>query len=191
MSRDLQKQRTKELILQTAQRLFQDQGYDKVSTRMIAKESGVAIGTVFSHFKDKQVLTQALFHDKIDARLVEHAPVLAQQETGLKYFTTFAAFFYEFYAEDRAFSVALMQNALFDLSYFEQQMEGFIQQVSERLQADLTGKAAAQCYAVAKAWFGYYVFQLLKGLGTPDSQPTDWLAALTAECENLLSAVAT
>ncbi|WP_196161275.1 TetR/AcrR family transcriptional regulator [Reinekea sp. G2M2-21] len=189
MSRDLQKQRTKELILQTAQRLFQDQGYDKVSTRMIAKESGVAIGTVFSHFKDKQVLTQALFHDKIDARLAEHAPVLAQQETGLKYFTTFAEFFYEFYAEDRAFSVALMQNALFDLSYFEQQMEGFIRQVSERLQTDLTGKAEAQCYAVAKAWFGYYVFQLLKGLSTPDSQPTDWLAALTAECENLYQAV--
>ena len=187
MSRNLQKQRTKELILQTAQRLFQERGYDQVSTRMIAKESGVATGTVFAHFTDKQALTLALFHEKIDARLAEHSQALQQQETGLGYFVTFASFFYAFYQEDRAFSIALLQNALFDLSYFEQQMDGFIRQVSERLQADLPGKNDAQRYAVAKAWFGYYVFNLLKGLSNPATEAPDWLAALTADCETLLS----
>ncbi|MEJ2072025.1 MAG: TetR/AcrR family transcriptional regulator [Reinekea sp.] len=190
MSRNLQKQRTKELILQTAQRLFQERGYDQVSTRMIATESGVATGTVFAHFKDKQTLTLALFHEKIDARLAEHSQALQQQKTGLAYFVTFASFFYAFYQQDRAFSIALLQNALFDLNYFEQQMDGFIRQVSERLQADLPGKNESQRYTIAKAWFGYYIFNLLKGLSNPATQATDWLAALTTDCETLLGTAA-
>ncbi len=189
MSRDQQKQQTREVILQTAQRLFQEQGYEKVSTRMISKEAKVAVGTLFSHFKDKQALTLALFHDKVDARLAEHAAFLSQQTTGLGYFLTFADFFYQFYQEDRAFSVALMQNALFDVSYFQQQLEGFIQQVSDKLAVELPNKNNKQRYVIAKAWFGFYIFHLLTGLSSPTTTARDWSSALRADCQQLLTTI--
>lgn len=189
MSRDQKKQQTRELILKTAEQLFQSEGYDKVSTRMIAQACGVANGTVFAHFKDKPALTRALFHARIEARLAEQANQLAEQTSGLKTFLTMASFFYKVYDEDRAFSVALMQNALFDLSYFESQMSDFIAQVAAKLKGDLADKTEAQCTAVAKAWFGYYVFHLFAGLSTEHSTPETWLAGLTQDCETLLSTI--
>ena len=189
MSRDLQKQQTRVAILETAQRLFREQGYNKVSTRMISTAANVAVGTLFSHFKDKQALTLALFHDKISASLAAHESSLQQQVTGLDYFLKSADFFYGLYQEDRAFSVALMQNALFDIGFFQQQLEGFIQQVSEKLSAELPNKSDTQRYVIAKAWFGFYIFHLLGGLSQPETEASDWLVALEKDCTTLLSAL--
>ena len=47
------KEQTKQLILTTAWQLFKENGYQNTSTRDIAMASGVANGTVFSHFKSK------------------------------------------------------------------------------------------------------------------------------------------
>lgn len=52
---------TKEKILNTALKLFVEKGIDKTSTNLIAKESGVASGTVFVHFKSKQEIVDTLY----------------------------------------------------------------------------------------------------------------------------------
>jgi AcrR family transcriptional regulator len=43
----------KAAIIITARRLFNERGYDAVTSNLIAYESGVAIGTFYSYFKDK------------------------------------------------------------------------------------------------------------------------------------------
>ncbi|BCE03690.1 TetR/AcrR family transcriptional regulator [Marinicellulosiphila megalodicopiae] len=187
MSRDNQKQQTRELILNTASELFIEHGYENTSTRMIAKQANIGVGTVFSHFKDKQLLTQALFHKKIDDKLSRHLEKANNESTGLGYFLSFAKFLYGFYEEDRAFSKALMQTALFDVTYFEKQMNGFILQISDKLKIDLPKHTQQQRQIMAKAWFGFYTFHLLAGLSQPDLKSTQWLQALRKDCEILLS----
>jgi AcrR family transcriptional regulator len=53
--------RTKEKILQKTLELFVLKGIDKTSTNLIAKESGVASGTIFVHFESKQDLINQVY----------------------------------------------------------------------------------------------------------------------------------
>lgn len=50
----------KELILQTALRLFSEQGFDTTPTSLIAKEAKVSEGLIFRHFENKDGLMQAI-----------------------------------------------------------------------------------------------------------------------------------
>ena len=49
------------LILTTAKRLFAKHGYDGVSMRILAKESGVGLSSIYHFFKDKDVLLEAIY----------------------------------------------------------------------------------------------------------------------------------
>ena len=48
-------------VLDTALKLFIERGIDKTPTSLIAKEAGVATGTLFHYFKDKEALVNSLF----------------------------------------------------------------------------------------------------------------------------------
>lgn len=51
----------KEAILSTALELFIERGYHNTPTSLIAKEAGVATGTLFHHFPNKEVLFNELY----------------------------------------------------------------------------------------------------------------------------------
>jgi AcrR family transcriptional regulator len=55
--------KTDELIRATAKRLFAKYGYDGVSMRILAKESGVGLSSIYHFFKDKDVLLRAIYED--------------------------------------------------------------------------------------------------------------------------------
>jgi AcrR family transcriptional regulator len=52
---------TKEWILETACRLFNEHGTAAVSTKRIAKEMGISPGNLYYHFKNKEEIILALF----------------------------------------------------------------------------------------------------------------------------------
>jgi len=60
----------KDRIIRVAYDLFNEEGYNAVSIRMIAKEAGVSIGTIYSYFQDKRdiyIATAELYsHDMYD-----------------------------------------------------------------------------------------------------------------------------
>jgi len=56
-------QQTDELIRMTAKHLFAKFGYDGVSMRILAKESGVGLSSIYHFFKDKDVLLRAIYEE--------------------------------------------------------------------------------------------------------------------------------
>src|SRR5207244_5820441 len=52
-SRAVQAERTRQQILETAQRLFAERGYDATSLQMIADEMGLTKAAVYYHFRAK------------------------------------------------------------------------------------------------------------------------------------------
>ena len=52
-TRAAQAERTRQQILETAERLFADQGYDATSLQMIADEMGLTKAAVYYHFPAK------------------------------------------------------------------------------------------------------------------------------------------
>lgn len=59
-------EQTRTLILETALRLFQENGYDRTTMRAIAKEAGVSVGNAYYYFSSKEHLVQG-FYDRIAA----------------------------------------------------------------------------------------------------------------------------
>jgi len=84
-------EQTRARILEAGKRLFMRDGYHGTSSKKIAAEAGVAIGSFYSYFDDKKALLLALFdqhmqrvHDLVAERVAEAgAGLLAEDGRGL------------------------------------------------------------------------------------------------------------
>src|SRR3982751_5058658 len=65
------KSATRKRILQTARRLFADNGYDATTTRDIAHAAKIASGTLFNYFPTKEGIVASLANDAIESALTE------------------------------------------------------------------------------------------------------------------------
>src|SRR6266508_2319083 len=68
--RERKKEQTRQLIAETAWRLFADRGFDKVTVAEVARQAQVAVATVFNYFPTKE----DLFYYRLEAfgaRLVD------------------------------------------------------------------------------------------------------------------------
>ena len=65
-SRALQAEHTRQQILQTAQRLFVERGYDATSLQLIADEMGLTKAAVYYHFRVKSELLHATMKPGIE-----------------------------------------------------------------------------------------------------------------------------
>jgi AcrR family transcriptional regulator len=65
-------EQTRALILDTALRLFEEQGYERTTMRAVAAEAGVSVGTAYYYFASKEQLIQA-FYDRNAERYVAAA----------------------------------------------------------------------------------------------------------------------
>lgn len=61
------KQASREKIVAAARKLFAERGFDAATLRDIAKEAGLALATLFSHFQDKRDLIYLIFDEEIDS----------------------------------------------------------------------------------------------------------------------------
>ena len=58
------KEKTRQKILNAAERLFSRDGYDGVPTKLIAKEAGITEMTLFNHFPKKQLLYKTVVKER-------------------------------------------------------------------------------------------------------------------------------
>jgi AcrR family transcriptional regulator len=56
---------TRDAILQSARRLFADQGFDATTTRDIAQDAEIASGTLFNYFKTKEAIVAYMANDAL------------------------------------------------------------------------------------------------------------------------------
>ena len=78
---------TRDRIQQAAVRVFSRQGFDRASVKSIAEEAGVAVGSIYNHFKNKDELLISIFEEEFRQRMAlldrlrdSQAPVRDQVE---------------------------------------------------------------------------------------------------------------
>ena len=54
------KEATRDAILQSARRLFSEQGFDATTTRDIAQDANIATGTLFNYFETKEAIVASM-----------------------------------------------------------------------------------------------------------------------------------
>ncbi|WP_089156872.1 TetR family transcriptional regulator [Micromonospora sp. NBS 11-29] len=72
-------EQTRQLILDTALRLFRERGYARTTMRAVAQEAGVAVGNAYYYFGSKEHLIQEFYAGTQHEHRAEAAPVLARE----------------------------------------------------------------------------------------------------------------
>lgn len=175
--REQQKAATQQKLLNEAKRLFIEQGYEGTTTRQVATACGVSIGTVFAHFPDKVALLKAiLFHD-IERILTTVHDQLSPDTDAFTAYLIYARALYGFYSEHPPLSQALLANSLFQYAAFEEQLRGYIQELSGRLVL-VDGCSQEDADTVAYNLMGNYFLVLMEGLASGNTKPEQWLHKL-------------
>ncbi len=73
-------EQTRQLILETALRLFRERGYAETTMRAIAKEAGVAVGNAYYYFDSKEHLIQGFYDQNQAAHRVAAEAVLSAEK---------------------------------------------------------------------------------------------------------------
>ncbi len=137
--RDLQKKLTAQAILQAAKKLFAEQGFDNTTTRAIATEAGVGIGTVFAHYPDKASLLGEALRGEIDKVVDQTRSLLAKEDTLEDKLVFLSAGLLRYYIDNHNLSRELIKNATFqggpETQAYNDQMAGFIELVSHVISA--------------------------------------------------------
>jgi AcrR family transcriptional regulator len=75
------KSETRKRILESARRLFAGNGYESTTTRDIAREAGIATGTLFNYFPTKEAIVACLASEAVGDALAETEGVAGGAET--------------------------------------------------------------------------------------------------------------
>src|SRR4051812_37855231 len=86
--RERKKQRTRQLIAETARRLFHERGFERVTVAEIAREAEVAEATVFNYFPTKE----DLFYSRLEAFEDELLDAIRRRDAGTSVAAAFAEF---------------------------------------------------------------------------------------------------
>ena len=97
-------------ILATASRLFAEKGYSQTTTAEIAREAGVAEGTLYHHFGSKDAIFLTLFDETMEGYLAGIEALLARGATGRETLSAFARFHFDHVARRRERYLLLLRD---------------------------------------------------------------------------------
>ena len=151
-------------IKTAAKELFTEQGFDRATTRDIARRAHVALGTLFNYADDKRDLIFLIYNEELDritdrafAHIDPRRPLLGQLSAAF-------AVFYRAFAANPTLSRALLQELTFysqgrlaaDFQRSRRRTIGFIERLVASAQANGRVRADADCALVALGIFFLY-----------------------------------
>lgn len=141
--RTQQKAQTRERLKQAAQARFAEVGYAQTAIADITRNAGVALGTFYVHFTDKEALLDELLHE-FNGRLVTRltAALAAQPATLDAAVRVVAEHFLDHWSENREFVRAYSQRAAAGIAW-DALREGVNPEMTAFLSARLKALAGA------------------------------------------------
>jgi AcrR family transcriptional regulator len=111
--RAAQKASTREAILAAARKTLSREGLAGTTTRRVAEEAGVAVGTVFLHFPDTSALVEALLDAHLEKALAQAYRTLPTEGALIEQLVHVAKRLYDSYAIEPELSRAFIAGSLF------------------------------------------------------------------------------
>ena len=111
-------------IFNAVVQLIRKHGYSAISMRMIAKESGIAVGTLYNYYSDKEELTTTVVYLSWRETLRNLEVILDKEEESRKKLHLFLERLYEEISQRRGIGSELMKHDLYkDEKFLEIQAE--------------------------------------------------------------------
>ncbi len=125
-----QKNSKREAIIEAAVKVFAKKGFYNAKVNDVAKAAGVADGTIYLYFKNKDDLLINLFEDKMDHILNRFAAGLQNIHDPIEKLKTFIHVYFTLIEEDQqlaeVFQVELRQSAKFLKDYHNQKFLDYL-----------------------------------------------------------------
>ncbi len=188
---------TRALILNSARSLFEEEGYEKTTMRLVAHRAGIGLGTIFKHFPGKSALLAAAFYEDINAVVITaFQDVPGELPMGEQLLHVFSHF-YRYYAKRPALSKELLKKILFiEDNEWNQQLAGQVATLTTKLgellrQGQNRGELRPEvnCETAAFSFFAQYLFVLLTCFNLPQFDPDQALNMLEIFVKNLFKGV--
>ena len=129
------KNNKKELIINAAIKLFAQKGFYSATVADVAKEAGVADGTIYLYFKNKDDLLISLFETKMEEILKRFSSLLDTVQPADEKLRQFIHLYFEMIEEDRnlaeVFQVELRQSSKFLKDYHNQNFIDFLNLIGD------------------------------------------------------------
>jgi len=97
-------------ILSTASRLFATRGYSQTTTAEIAREAGVAEGTLYHHFGSKDGIFLTLFDETMEGYLAGIEALLARGTVGCETLSAFVRFHFDYVSRRKVQFLILLRD---------------------------------------------------------------------------------
>lgn len=129
------KPQKKELIINAAIRVFADKGFYNAKVADVAREAGVADGTIYLYFKNKDDLLISLFETKMEEILIRFSQAIAQAQSARDKLRRFISLYFQMIEDDQAlaevFQVELRQSVKFLKDYHNQKFIDFLNLIGQ------------------------------------------------------------
>ncbi len=131
------KNNKKELIINAAIKVFADKGFYTANVADVAKEAGVADGTIYLYFKNKDDLLISLFETKMEEILLRFSSLLDSTRNAEEKLRQFIHLYFQLIEEDQnlaeVFQVELRQSDKFLKDYHNQKFIDFLNLIGDIL----------------------------------------------------------
>lgn len=189
-AREQQKARTKEKIIQVARELFSEQGYE-VSMRAIAGHAGLAVGTLFVHFRDKRDLLAHVLHDDLAAAAEAGLKALAADQGVLDNLIAATRPIYRYYFSNPNLSRVLLKESTFEREADENpllrnQLLGFLGGIAAALAPRFPDNSGLSRESFFMMFFSVYFMILITHLKKDQPDPDQALAELAKHLRPLV-----
>ena len=190
--RSIQKEETRRIILESSRVLFNELGFEKTSTRAIAENAGVGVGTVFSHFLDKQSLLIAALLDDLACIQEEALKTLPANLCVSEQFIHLSKYFYSYYAKHPDLSRTLLKEMWFASGDWGERLLSqahqfvlFLNTILEEAKQKEEIRPETDTMLCARAFFSNYLNVLFEGLSEAEIN-TDKMIDMLRSLQNQL-----
>lgn len=182
-ARDQRREQTRRRLLAVARARFATHGFEATQLRDVARDAGVALGTIFVHFTDKQDLLAATLFDDLHAA-AERAAALTGDDLE-EWLDRVTATLLEAYTSTPSVARVLLRAALLADPPWRERFAGLIERVAAtvvaRVEADKARgrlRSDADARVFAGAWVSFFTFALIAWAQQTHPDPRRFVAVL-------------
>ncbi len=132
------RKKKKDAIIEAAVRVFADKGFYYAKVRDVAQEAGVADGTIYLYFKNKDDILISLFESKMDLILTRFREAISRSDDPIEKLNLFFKLYFNLIKEDEklaeVFQVELRQSGKFLKDYKNQKFSDYLNLIAEIIQ---------------------------------------------------------
>lgn len=99
------------MIKETAIELLADKGYHDTTVKLIAESAGISVGSIYTHFENKEDIINCIFEDELEKRVAYMESLDGEKIVGVDKLTAFIDFHFDDLMKNKKLALVLIRES--------------------------------------------------------------------------------